>query len=220
MSLQLFAHPLSHFCQKALVALYENDTPFSYRPLTQEEPQNYAQLCELWPFKRFPLLLDGERAVKEASIIIEYLSLYHPGPAQLLPADPTAALEVRFMDRFFDHYVATPQQRIVYNFLRPEADRDPVGEAEWRTTLETAYAYLDQVMAQRTWAAGEHFSMADCGAGPFLLYAHWTHPIPARHEHVMAYLARLRQRPSFSRAWAEAKPYRHMFPLGVPEGEE
>jgi glutathione S-transferase len=28
MSLTLYFHPLSSFCQKVLIALYENDTPF------------------------------------------------------------------------------------------------------------------------------------------------------------------------------------------------
>jgi len=220
MSLQLFAHPLSSYCQKVLIALYENDLPFIRRPLTQEEPDNYALLCQLWPIRKFPLLLDGERAVSEASIIIEYLQRHYPGPAPMIPDDPELALEVRMMDRFFDNYVSTPQQRLVSDRLRPEAERDPRGVADARAMLETSYAYLDGIMARRVWAAGDTFSMADCGAAPFLLYAHWSHPIPEKHEHVMAYLRRLRERPSFARAWAEAKPYRHMFPLGVPAGEE
>lgn len=220
MSLQLFYHPLSSYSMKALVALYENGTPFEYRMLSPDHADNFAQFAEMWPIRKFPVLLDGERMVAEASIVIEHLALHYPGPVPLLPADPKAALEVRMMDRFFDLHVATPQQKLVADVLRPADQRDAYGVAEARQKLETAYAWLDGVMAHRTWAAGEEFSMADCAAAPFLLYAHWSHPIPAQHAHVMAYLARLRARPSFARCWAEAKPYRHMFPLGVPEGEE
>jgi glutathione S-transferase len=220
MSLQLFYHPLSSYSMKALVALYENGTPFEYRMLSPDHSENCTQFGAMWPIQKFPILLDGERMVVEASIVIEYLALHHPGPVRLLPADPKAALEVRMMDRFFDNHVATPQQKLVADVLRPEDRRDPHGVAEARQKLETAYAWLDGVMANRTWAAGDEFSMADCAAAPFLLYAHWSHPIPDRRGNVLAYLDRLRARPSFARCWDEAKPYRHMFPLGVPQGEE
>jgi glutathione S-transferase len=135
----------------------------------------------------------------------------------MLPRDPDAALEVRFMDRFFDNYVSTPQQRIVFDRLRPEDRRDPHGVAEARAMLETAYAWLDRRMADREWAAGDAFSLADCGAAPFLFYADWTHAIDDVFTHVKAYRQRLLARPSFARAVDEARPYRAYFPLGAPD---
>ena len=164
MALALYAHPFSSYCQKVLVALYENGTPFEYRDL--EDAVNGQALEALWPMKRFPVLVDGERTVLEASCIIEYLQLHHPGPARLIPDDPDVALDVRMLDRFFDNYVSTPQQKFVFDILRPEADRDPYGVREARAMLETAYAWLDARMAGREWAAGDDFSMADCGAAP------------------------------------------------------
>lgn len=211
----LFAHPFSSYCQKVLVALYENDTPFDYRLL--ESAQEMRELEALWPLKRFPVLRDGERTLAEASIIVEHLDLHHAGPAPMLPADKGAALEVRFMDRFFDNYVSTPQQKIVFDRIRPEPVRDAHGVAEARAMLETAYAWLDVHMATREWAAGDAFSLADCGAAPFLFYADWTHPIDEAFTHVKAYRRRLLARPSFARAVDEARPYRHYFPLGAPD---
>jgi len=211
----LFAHPFSSYCQKVLVALYENDTPFELRLL--ETAQAMGDLEALWPMKRFPVLRDGERTLIEASIIIEHLDLYHPGPVRMLPVDPHAALEVRFMDRFFDNYVSTPQQKVVFDRIRPEAVRDPHGVAEARAMLEIAYAWLDARMATREWAAGDAFSLADCAAAPFLFYADWTHPIDDAFAHVKAYRQRLLARPSFARAVDEARPYRAYFPLGAPD---
>ena len=212
---RLYAHPFSSYCQKVLVALYENGTPFEYRHL--EEGDNGAELAGLWPIRRFPVLVDGGRTVLEASCIIEHLQLHHPGPVRLLPADGDAALEVRMLDRFFDNYISTPQQKFVFDALRPEGSRDPHGVREAGELLDKAYAWLDQRMAGRTWAAGEAFSLADCGAAPFLFYADWTHPIGPRFAHVRAYRERLLARPSFSRAVDEARPYRHYFPLGAPD---
>ena len=213
--LRLYAHPFSSYCQKVLVALYENDTPFDYRSL--EEPRNNAELAALWPMKRFPVLVDGEqRTVLEASCIIEHLQLHHPGPVRLIPEDRDAALEVRMLDRFFDNYVSTPQQKPVFDAIRAEADRDPHGVREAHAMLETSYAWLDAHMADRSWAAGD-FSLADCAAAPFLFYVDWTHPIDARFANVRAYRERLLARPSFKRAVDEARPYRAYFPLGAPD---
>jgi len=216
MTLKLYAHPFSSYCQKVLVALYENGTPFEWRALSHENPQVMEELTALWPMKRFPVLVDDGRAVVEASIIIEHLGLYHPGPVAMLPEDARSAMEVRSMDRFFDNYISTPQQKIVGDSLRPQTERDPRGVADARTMLETAYGWLDGVMADRKWAAGDHFSLADCGAAPFLFYADWTHRIDASFPHVIAYRQRLLARPSFARAVDEARPYRPFFPLGAP----
>ncbi len=217
MTLKLYAHPFSSYCQKVLVALYENSTPFEWRLLEHENPQLLGEFAALWPLKRFPVLVDGGRTIPEASIIIEYLGLHYPGPVPLLPQDPRAALEVRAMDRFFDNYISTPQQRVVSDRLRPEAERDARGVRDACAMLDTAYAWLDQVMAHREWAAGDHFSLADCGAAPFLFYADWTHRIDTAFTHVLAYRRRLLARPSFARAVDEARVYRPLFPFGAPD---
>ena len=218
MTLQLYFHPFSSYCQKALVALYENAIPFERHIVEGPDSPASRELARLWPMKRFPVLVDGERTILEASCIIEYLDLHAPGPVRLIPVDdPQAALEVRMMDRFFDNYVATPQQKVVFDALRPEPVRDPYGVQQAREMLDTAYAWLDKVMQHREWAAGEHFSLADCGAAPFLFYADWTHPIGDAHPHVAAYRRRLLRRPSFARAVDEARPYRAYFPLGAPD---
>ncbi|KND59606.1 Maleylacetoacetate isomerase / Glutathione S-transferase [Candidatus Burkholderia verschuerenii] len=217
MSLTLYAHPFSSYCQKVLIALYENATPFEYRTLGPDAPDHMRELTELWPMKKFPVLVDDGRAVIEASIIVEYLGLRHPGPVRLLPDDPRAALDVRFMDRFFDNYVSTPLQKIVSDALCDASERDARGVDNARAMLETSYAWLDRVMAAREWAAGDAFSLADCAAAPFLFYADWTHRIDTRFANVIAYRKRLLARPSFARAVDEARPYRGLFPLGAPE---
>jgi len=217
MSLKLYAHPFSSYCQKVLVALYENGTPYTLRFLDLADPAVTAELEALWPLKRMPVLVDGDRTIREATIIIEHLALHHPGPSVLIPADAKAALEVRFMDRFFDNYVMTPMQRIVGDRLRPADERDSYGVAEARVLLDTAYRWLDRRMAGREWAAGEAFSLADCAAAPALFYADWSHPIADGLPNVRAYRSRLLSRPSVARAVDEARPYRSLFPLGAPD---
>jgi glutathione S-transferase len=217
MPLQLYFHPFSSYCQKVLVALYENGIDFVPRQLDGPDSPAMRELTELWPMKRFPVLVHGDHTVIEATCIIEYLGLHLPGPVRLIPEDPKAALEVRFMDRFFDNYVSTPQQKIVFDALRPPADRDAYGVQQARDMLDTAYAWLDRTMSRRVWAAGDDFSLADCAAAPFLFYADWTHPIGSQFANVLAYRQCLLQRPSFARAVDEARPFRPYFPLGAPD---
>lgn len=217
MTLTLYAHPFSSYCQKVLIALYENDTPFTFRVLAPDDPEASAELEALWPFKRFPVLVDAGRTVAESTVIIEHLGLHHPGPVVLIPEEPNRALEVRMLDRVFDNYVSTPLQKIVGDSLRPVEDRDPKGVADARAMLDTVYRWLDGALAGREWAAGDAFSLADCAAAPALFYADWTHGIDAAFANVRAYRQRLLARPSFARAVDEARPYRPLFPLGAPD---
>lgn len=217
MALQLFAHPFSSYCQKVLIALYENGTPFEFRMLDRDFPDNSTELAQRWPLRRFPVLVDGARTWMEASIIIEYLQQAHPGAVTLIPEDPAKALEVRLLDRFFDNYISTPQQAIVFDAIRQPDQRDAYGVSQARKQLETAYAWLDTYLEGRTWAVDDTFSLADCGAAPFLFYADWTHAIAPDFANVHAYRARLLARPSVVRTVDAARPFRHYFPLGAPD---
>ena len=217
MTIEFYGHPFSSYCMKALIALYENDIPFEWRMLSPDHPENGAKFAGLWPIAKFPVLVDGDRTVMEATAIIEYLAAYRPGPVTLIPADPKAAVEVRMMDRIFDNYVMTPQGRCVSDALRASGEKDPRGVADAKVMLEKTYAWLDQKLAGHDWAVGNDFTLADCAAAPSLFYADWTHPIPDRFKTLKAYRARLLARPSFARTIDEARPYRPFFPLGAPD---
>ncbi|QGZ65148.1 glutathione S-transferase family protein [Paraburkholderia acidisoli] len=219
MSLVLYGHPFSSYTQKVLVALYENDTPFEFRTLGPEYPEHGAEFVRHWPLRKFPVLVDGDRTLAESSIIIEYLQIAYPGPVRLLPDDPTlrlATLDVRFLDRFFDLHVMSPMQRAVDGALTGDAARRAEGLAYAAEKLERAYAWLESHLADRTWAHGPDFTLADCAAAPSLFYADWVVPIGEDKPALRAYRERLLARPSFARAVEEARPFRPLFPLGAP----
>jgi glutathione S-transferase len=215
MSLTLYSHPFSSYCQKVLTALWENGTPFTYRHL--EDAGAADERAALWPFGRFPVLTDNGAMIAESTIIIEHLDIYHPGPVPLVPADREAALEVRFMDRFFDTYVMSEMQKPVFEAIKGDTARKDEALKAAAVALDTAYAWLEDRLTGRTWAAGEAFSMADCAAAPSLFYADWVHQIGPQFPTMRAYRSRLLARPSFARAVEEARPYRSYFPLGAPD---
>ena len=211
MALTLYYHPLASFCHKVLVALYENDIAFEARVVDLGNPDHRAELSALWPFCKFPVLHDHlrQRTVAESSIIIEYLDRHVPGRQPLIPGDFDAALQVRLWDRIFDHYVHQPMQDIVLDHIR--GAKGDMGSA--RGTIQTAYAMLDQHLAASAWAAGPHFSLADCAAAPALFYATTLEPFAAQQVHLRAYFETLMARPSVQRVLTEAKPYFTMYPF-------
>ena len=213
MNLQLYMHPLSSFCHKVLIALYENGTPFEPRLVKLDEEASREAFRKVWPILRFPVLRDElrGRTVPESSVIIEYLELHYPGRTALLPLGPQAALDVRERDRFFDLYLHVPTQKIITDRLRPDGGHDAIGVEQARAQLRTAYALLDEAMRERAWAAGDAFSMADCAAAPPLFYSAWAEPVDD-FPHVAAYRQRLMERPSFARALREAEPYLQFVP--------
>jgi len=213
----LYGHPFSSYTQKVLVALYENGTPFSFRCLGPEEPDNLRDWAARWPVEQFPVLVDAGRTIPEASIIIEHLQLAWPGPVSLLPGEPRAALQVRLLDRFFDLHVMTWVQQAVAGALTGDAVKRGEALARSQAKLERAYTWLERELAGCTWAAGEDFSLADCAAAPALFYADWTHRISGDYRVLQAYRTRLLARPSFARAVEEARPFRPLFPLGAPD---
>ena len=211
MSLVLHFHPLSSYCHKVLIGLYERGTPFEARVVDFSQPQAREQFEALWPTAKIPLLVDGDRAVPETSIQLEYLDAHYPGPS-MLPAEPEARLEARLWDRVFDQYVMTPMQKIVADRLRAEGEKDPRGVANAREMLAMAYGLIDGHMAGRSWAAGEAFSLADCAATPALFYAGIVAPWGEEQGALGAYFERLVARPSVARTLSEARPFFEYFP--------
>jgi glutathione S-transferase len=214
MSLKLYYHPLSSFCQKVLIALYENDTPFEPHLVDLADEASRADFLKVWPVGKFPVLRDDakDRTVPESSIIIEYLSLQYPGRTPLMPADADLARQVRLRDRFYDLYVHEPMQKVVGDRLRPATSKDPYGVEQAKARLQTSYGMIDGEMATKSWAMGDAFSMADCAAAPSLFYANLVMPFGDTHRNVAEYFGRLMDRPSFARAVKEAKPYFGLFP--------
>ncbi|HMI88305.1 MAG TPA: glutathione S-transferase family protein [Polyangiaceae bacterium] len=214
MSLKLYMHPFASFCQKVLIALYENSTPFVAHQVDLGDETSRAAFLSIWPVGQFPVLRDEEkgRTIPESTIIIEYLSQHYPGPVELVPAGRNLAIQTRLWDRFYDLHVDEPMQKIVTDRLRPAGRSDSFGVEHARKRLLTAYRILDGEMATRPWATGTAFSMADCAAAPALFYANLVEPFGDAHRSLAAYLQRLIERPSFARVVKEAQPYMAQFP--------
>jgi len=216
MALTLYFHPLSSFCHKALIALYENGTPFTPQKVDLMDEKESAAFKQLWPVGKFPVLRDEKtgRTIPESTTIIEYLAQHYPGPVELVPKDAALALAVRAQDRFYDLNVHLLTQKVITDRLRPAGQNDTFGVEHARDLLRTALGIVDKDMAKKSWAAGEAFTMADCAAAPTLFYYNRAvEPLARSFDNVAAYLDRLMKRPSYARALKEAEPFLKYVPM-------
>jgi glutathione S-transferase len=214
MSLTLYFHPLSSFCHKVLIALYENGTPFEGKVVDLMNEDARADFQKIWLVGKFPVLRieEEDRTIPESSIIIEYLDQHHPGATRFIPGDPDLARQMRFRDRFYDLHLHMPMQKVVTDKLRPQGKSDPHGVGLARKQIATSLGLIERDMAHKTWAMGDTFTMADCAAGPPLFYINMLEPFGETHPNTAAYLQRLIERPSYARALEEAQPYFAMVP--------
>jgi glutathione S-transferase len=214
MSMTLHFHPLSSFCWKALIGLYEIGIPFEKHLVDLSNDAARASFAQLWPIAKFPVLRDDgrNRTVPESTIILEYIDRVSPGSVRLIPADPERALECRLRDRLYDLYIHLPMQKMVGDKLRPLGKRDSFGVEQARAQMETAYAVADEQLRGGPWAMGADFSLADCAALPALFYGNRVVPLEGRWKNLEAYLGRLMGRASVARVLEEARPYFGMFP--------
>ena len=213
MPLTLYYHPLSSFCWKVLIALYEADVAFKPRQVNLGDPVDRAAFEAVWPLAKFPVLRDDAagKTIPESSVIIDYLARTRPSAAALVPGDPDQAMQTRLIDRLIDSYIHVPFQNIVAERMRPEGQHDPYGVEHARGQIRSGYGLITPMIAG-PWAMGESFTLADCAAVPALFYA--DHAVALTDwPSLAAYLARLKKRPSVARVLTEAEPFFQYFPL-------
>ncbi len=212
--LVLYVHPFSSFSWKALIPLWIDDIPFTYRNVDPFNPGVMDELKAHWPLGKFPTLVDNGVVIAEATCIIEHLQAHRHGPTEWIP-DGEDGRRVRFLDRFFDLHVQGNMQPTVNHAIWP--DGEGLAAVRGREALTIAYDWLEENLRGDGWAAGNTFTLADCAAAPALFYADWVVPIGDHHPRLASYRKRLLAHPAVSRAVEEARPYRHYFPLGAPD---
>ena len=214
-TLALYGHPFSSYTWKALIPLYANGTQFDFRIVDEDHPANVSVVKSAGPLGKFPVLSDGDHLIFEATTIIEYLHLHHPGPEMLLPSDPDAAIGMRMLDRVFDNYVMNVMQVVVDEYIRDGANPDQTRMAEARERLTRTYAWLEGWLEY--YPPIDHITLIECAAAPSLFYADWVHPIGDEFPRLQRWRAHLLSLPAVARCVDDARPFRSWFPPGAPD---
>jgi glutathione S-transferase len=211
----LYGHPFSSYTWKALIALYASEAQFEVRAVDAQFPEHVAFVQQASPLGKFPVLVDGEVTIFEASSIVEYINNHHQGPGSLLPLDPDAANAMRMLDRVFDNYVMTPMSAIVMEHIRNSAAPDQARIAEAKDQLRRTYAWLEGWL--EFYPVGDQITLIECAAAPSLFYADWVEEIGEACPRLQAWRAHLLRIPAVAQCVDDARPFREMFPPGTPD---
>lgn len=212
--LTLYGHLFSSYTWKALISLYTTGAELEFRELGPDFPDHGAFVAKAHPAGKFPVLVDGDATIIEATSIVEYLAVLYPN-AGLIPANPAAAVRARMLDRVFDHYVMANMQRVVGAYITDAANPDPAEVEGGREGLRRAYRWLEDWLGKH--ALPPHVSLVTCAAAPSLFYADWVERIPEDAPRLAALRAELLALPEVSRCVEDARYFRPYFPLGAPD---
>lgn len=209
--LALYGHKFSSYTWKGLIPLYAVGAEFEFRDVAPDHPENGAFVAAVHPAGKFPVLVDGDEVIVEATSIVEHLALTHPG---LIPADPAEAAVTRMLDRVFDNYVMHNMNRVVIAHIVGGGNPDPAEVEGGKEGLRRAYRWLEEWLAKN--ALPPHVSLVTCAAAPSLFYADWVERIPeaSRLADLRAELLAL---PPVVRCVEDARPFRGYFPPGAPD---
>lgn len=149
---------------------------------------------------------DGLTPMIESGAIVGFLADAHPeaGLAPPCAATPERALHAQMMDYAAGHMDAQLTVLLYQCRLLKEEDRDPKTEARARKKIaEEIEPFLLKRLAAASYFGGARFSAVDCLMGHNV---EWGRAFGClQDEAFAAYAARMRERPAYRAAFADAK---------------
>lgn len=200
----LYEHPLSPYAQKVKIALREKGIEFETR-IPDLFGGGDAAFNAANPRREVPVLIDGELAVFDSTVILEYLEDRWPQPA-LLPGDAAARARVRMLEELCDTYYeainwAVFEVRVFQRATGALADRLLARAAE---QVAGANAHLDRQLGGQPFFTGARFGWGDLAVVPCVHAAAMSGHTPAPGSALEGWLERMRPRPSVAQTFDEA----------------
>jgi glutathione S-transferase len=202
MTLIVYEHPLSPYAQKVKIALDEKGIAYEARmPTAIGSGTPDSAFLKSNPRGEVPSLIDGDAAIFDSTIILEYIEDKWPEPT-LLPKDPLA----RAMARTIEDVMDTSFEPINWGmgeikwFKRAEGERARTLEASASNQARGLYAWLSRQLGEKDWFGGERFGLADISVVPYLNGARGNGIGPDEASKLGQWLKRANARPSVRKA--------------------
>ena len=189
-----------------MILFQRTDCPFCWkiRLILSESKMN----CELEPQERaafyspqssVPVMLDGEFAIWDSSVIAEYIAELSP-ETKLMGQHPIERARIRLMHTYSDRLAGLGLRDVIFErrskpFAEQDMQRIEQSSQQWVKTKD----WLEAACGQGPYMAGEAFSIADCALIPRFSLAE-TYGLPldgARYPGLADWFERMRKRPSF-----------------------
>lgn len=202
----LYEHPLSPYAQKCKIALREKAIAFDLKmPDAIGSGQSGGDFMMANPRGEVPALIDGDVAIFDSTIILEYIEDKWPS-TPMLPASPAARAKARMIEEVCDtHYEAINWglSELTY-FRRAEG---PLGEAlrdKATDQIEMLHSWLTRQLGDADWFNGTSFGWADLSVLPYVAGSAGFGIAPDEKSTLGKWFARARVRDSVSKTLAEA----------------
>ncbi|HEX3915843.1 MAG TPA: glutathione S-transferase family protein [Caulobacteraceae bacterium] len=205
----LFDHPLSPYAQKVRIALREKGVAFDLAlPGGLGAGGAAGQFADANPRAEVPTLIDGDAAIFDSTIILEYIEDRWPSPP-LLPASPAERARVRMIEEVMDtHFEAINWGMGEINWFRR-------AEGELAETLKTRagqqtqgyLAWLERQLGDREWFNGAAFGWGDLSVVPYVAASAGMGFAAPAGSKVAAWLERVLARPAVAETVAESRNF-------------
>ena len=193
----LYEHPLSPYAQKVKIALAEKRVPFESRLPDILGGSDQDTFLRINPRLEVPTLVDGDTAVFDSTIILEYAEERWPDPP-LLPATPAERARARMIEEVCDTYYEAINWGIMEIRAFQRAAGDAADHLLARASEQTAgvQTWLARHLGDAPWFGGSTFGWADCAVAPFVHASATFGNAPAPGSALSRWLDQVRSRPS------------------------
>ncbi|HWA79966.1 MAG TPA: glutathione S-transferase family protein, partial [Acetobacteraceae bacterium] len=170
--MKLYTAPLSLYGRKVEIALREKNLAYEREmvPFTQDAgytPKHPAVLA-VNPKGQVPVLCEGDLALFDSTVIVEYLEDAYPEPA-LYPSDPAERAQCRLLELYADEILGGEVRRLMYRTEAPHPDPQArARRTEEGRQAETAIREFYHSLAQRL--SGKPFFCGDFSAADIALF--------------------------------------------------
>jgi glutathione S-transferase len=203
--IRLYDHPLSPYGQKVKIALREKGVAFeTVSPGGLGAGGAAGDFAAANPRAEVPTLVDGETAVFDSTVILEYLEDAYPTPA-MLPKAAADRARVRMIEEVMDTHFEPINWGLseLRWFKRAEGDEAARIEAAATRQFAGFFAWLERQLGERDWFNGDTFGWGDLAVVPFLNGAAGQGHPPPQASNLAAWQARANARPSVADTTAE-----------------
>jgi glutathione S-transferase len=153
----LYEHPLSPYVQKVKIALGEKGVAFESRMPDILAGSDAEQFLRINPRLEVPTLVDGDHAIFDSTIILEYVEERWPEPA-LLPAAPAERARARMIEEVCDTYYEAINWAIMEIRAFGRATGESADRLLARANEQTAgvQAWLSRQLGSQPWPDRDH----------------------------------------------------------------
>lgn len=196
--IKLYTFPPSTNSRKVRIALLEKGLEFERVnvDLTKREQKN-PEYLKIHPFGQVPALDDEGFVLYDSTIINEYLDDEYPYPP-LMPKDSEGRARARMMEDFRDTRFNPAFVKIIQEMRKPEGERDANNINAAKVEVSTCFDRIEKELEGKEYLAGA-FSLADIAFMPNIdLLDRFQVSVDTKYKNTIAWIARLKARPSFA----------------------